>query len=151
MVLALTVMVSLSGESLVKSLLIGAFGYFISLIGIGPTSGLPRFHFGIPALYGGVDIVTIAIGVFALGEIFIGLEEARKAVSLQKIEKVFPSLLHLRQTLPAMTRGAHRFPGTPARMHPAVTAFLSYDVEKKVSHPSDSKGSLRAWLLRNRP
>ena len=146
MVLALTVMVSLSGESLVKSLLIGAFGYFISLIGIGPTSGLPRFHFGIPALYGGVDIVTIAIGVFALGEIFIGLEESRKAVSLQRIEKVFPSLRDLRQTMPAMARGGliGFFLGLLPGCNPAVTAFLSYDVEKKVSrHPERfGKGAL---------
>lgn len=105
MVLALTVMVSVSGSSVVKGLLMGAFGYLIALVGIGPDSGLPRFHYGFPVLYGGIDIVTIAIGVFALGEIFTGLEEEREAVAIQKIDKVWPSMHDLRQTLPAMGRG----------------------------------------------
>jgi putative tricarboxylic transport membrane protein len=138
MVLALTVMVSVSGSSVVKGLLMGAFGYLIALVGIGPDSGLPRFHYGFPVLYGGVDIVTIAIGVFALGEIFTGLEEEREAVTLQKIEKVWPSMDDLRQTLPAMGRGGiiGFFLGLLPGCNPAVTAFLSYDVEKKLSrHP----------------
>jgi putative tricarboxylic transport membrane protein len=138
MVLALTVMVSVSGSSVVKGLLMGAFGYLIALVGIGPDSGLPRFHYGFPVLYGGVDIVTIAIGVFALGEIFTGLEEERESVTLQKIEKVWPSIHDLRQTLPAMGRGGILgfMLGLLPGCNPAVTAFLSYDVEKKLSrHP----------------
>jgi putative tricarboxylic transport membrane protein len=146
MVLALTVMVSVSGSSIIKGLLMGAFGYLIALIGIGPNSGLPRFHYGFTALYGGIDIVTIAIGVFALGEIFTGLEESRQAVTLKKIEKVFPTLKDLKQTLPSMLRGGFvgfvlgLLPGC----NPAVTAFISYDVEKKISrHPERfGKGAL---------
>lgn len=138
MVLALTVMVSVSGSSVVKGLLMGAFGYLIALVGIGPDSGLPRFHYGFPVLYGGIDIVTIAIGVFALGEIFTGLEEEREAVAIQKIDEVWPSMHDLRQTLPAMGRGGiiGFFLGLLPGCNPAVTAFLSYDVEKKLSrHP----------------
>lgn len=138
MVLALTVMVSVSGSSIMKGLLMGAFGYLIALTGIGPDSGQPRFHYSFPVLYGGIDIVTIAIGIFALGEIFAGLEEQREAVALQKIKNVFPSMRDLKQTLPAMGRGGliGFFLGLLPGCNPAVTAFLSYDVEKKVSrHP----------------
>jgi len=146
MLLALTVTVSVSGGSLIKGLLVGAFGYLISLVGIGPNSGLPRFHYGFAVLYGGIDIVTIAIGVFALGEIFAGLEESRQAITPKKIEKVFPSLQDLKQTLPSMIRGGTIgfLLGLLPGCNPAVTAFISYDVEKKISrHPERfGKGAL---------
>jgi putative tricarboxylic transport membrane protein len=107
---------------------------------------MPRFYYGFAVLYGGIDIVTIAIGVFAVGEIFAGLEESRGAIALEKIEKVFPSLKDLRQTFPSMCRGGiigfvlGLLPGC----NPAVTSFLSYDIEKKVSrHPERfGKGAL---------
>lgn len=146
MVLALTVMVSVSGGSLIKGLLMGTLGYLVSLVGLGPNSGMPRFHYGFAVLYGGIDIVTIAIGVFAVGEIFAGLEESRGAISLKKIEKVFPSLKDLRQTFPSMCRGGILgfLLGLLPGCNPAVTAFLSYDIEKKVSrHPERfGKGAL---------
>jgi putative tricarboxylic transport membrane protein len=41
MVLALTVMVSVSGGSLLKGLLMGTLGYLVSLVGLGPNSGMP--------------------------------------------------------------------------------------------------------------
>jgi len=52
MVLALTVMVSLSGESLVRGLLVGTLGYLISLVGIGHTTAFPRFGYGAVVLSG---------------------------------------------------------------------------------------------------
>ncbi|HOE16664.1 MAG TPA: tripartite tricarboxylate transporter permease [Syntrophorhabdaceae bacterium] len=138
MLLALTVMVSVSGSSIIKGLLMGAFGYLIALTGIGPESGLPRFHYGFPVLYGGIEIVTIAIGIFALGELFTSFEQGREAVTTQKIGRVFPNAQDLKQTFPAMARGGiigfvlGLLPGC----NPAVTAYISYDVEKKVSrHP----------------
>lgn len=146
MVLALTVMVSVSGSSIIKGILIGAFGYLMSLVGIGPTSGLPRFHYGASVLYGGIETVTMAMGVFAIAEVLAGLEESRKAVTHHKIEKVFPNLRDVRQTLPAMLRGGviGFFLGLLPGCNPAVTAFISYDVEKKVSrHPERfGKGAL---------
>jgi putative tricarboxylic transport membrane protein len=130
MVLALTVMVSVSGSSL-KGLL-GAFGYLMSLVGIGPTSGLPRFHYGASVLYGGFETVTMAMGVFAIAEVLTGLEESRKAVTHHKIEKVFPSLRDIQQTLPSMFE--EESSGSFLGCCPDATcnpAFISYDVERK--------------------
>jgi putative tricarboxylic transport membrane protein len=69
MLLALTVIVSLSGTSLVKALLVGCFGYLLSLVGLGPASGLPRFNYGSTTLYGGFELISLVIGVFAVGMI----------------------------------------------------------------------------------
>jgi putative tricarboxylic transport membrane protein len=132
------VMVSLSGESVLRGLLVGAFGYLLSLVGIGPTTGLPRFGYGAVALYGGFDIISMAIGVFAIAEIFTGIGESRIAIAPKRIGKVFPSLSEIRRTFPSMLRGGTIgfFLGLLPGCAPAVTTFLAYDFEKKVSkHP----------------
>jgi len=70
--------------------------------------------------------------------VFTGIGEARVTIAPKKISNVFPSLSEIKQTLPAMLRGGivgfllGLLPGCA----PAVTTFLAYDIEKKVSkHP----------------
>ena len=43
-------------------------GLTIGLIGIDPTSGQQRLTFGIPELADGIDVVVVAVGLFAVGE-----------------------------------------------------------------------------------
>jgi putative tricarboxylic transport membrane protein len=88
------------------------------------------------------SISTIAIGV-RLGEIFF-VSRSRAGRSLKKIEKVFPSLKDLRQTFLPCVGNPWFLLGLLPGCNPAVTAFLSYDIEKKVSrHPERfGKGAL---------
>lgn len=138
MILALTVIVGLSGGSLLKSLMMGCAGYLLSLGGIGPSSGFPRFNFGTITLYGGLEMISVVIGLFAITEVFVGLEESRTAVSMKKIGSVYPSLKDLKISLPAILRGTGIgfFLGLLPGLSAAVTTFLAYDIEKKISrHP----------------
>jgi len=73
MVLALTVMVSLSGESLLRGLLVGTFGYLISLVGIGHNHGLSSFLLWCRCALRGFDLISISIGIFAVAEVFTGI------------------------------------------------------------------------------
>ena len=138
MMLALTVIVGLSGGSLLKSLMMGCAGYLLSLGGIGPSSGFPRFNFGTTALFGGLEMISLVIGLFAITEVFVGLEESRTAVSMKKIGSVYPSIKDLKMSFPAILRGTGIgfFLGLLPGLSAAVTTFLAYDIEKKVSrHP----------------
>lgn len=138
MLLALTVIVSLSGASVVKALLVGCFGYLLSLVGLGPATGLPRFNYGSTTLYGGFELISLVIGVFAVSEVFAGIEESRKAIAPKNIGKVLPSVGEIRRTLPSMGRGGliGFLLGLLPGCSPAVTTFLAYDAEKKASrHP----------------
>ena len=40
---------------MLKALLMGLFGYLLSMVGIGATTGMPRFDFGNHTLWGGFD------------------------------------------------------------------------------------------------
>jgi len=141
MVLAFTVVVSLSGASLAKGLAMAMLGYLTSLIGLGPSTAEPRFTFGYGPLMSGVDLIALVVGLFAISEVFLGLEEARVAIAA-KIRNVFPRWADLRQALPAIARGTGigfllgLLPGCA----PGVTVFLAYDVEKKLSRQPERFG-----------
>ena len=84
-VFALTIISSLSGNSLVNGILAGLFGIAISLVGIAPVDGAIRFAFGHSQLYGGFDDVVILIGVYAVTDIIMSGFGRRDIVS--KAEK----------------------------------------------------------------
>ena len=68
-VLGLTVVAGLGSGSIVKALLAGAFGVWLSTVGPNPTTGEFRFIFH-DVLTGGVDIVAALIGLFAIPQVF---------------------------------------------------------------------------------
>ncbi|MED1644410.1 tripartite tricarboxylate transporter permease [Brevibacillus agri] len=146
MILALTLMVSLSGGSLLKSFLMGAFGYALALVGLGPSSGMPRFDYGISKLVGGFDMISIIIGLFAITEVLKGIEEKRQTTAIGKPGSVYPSKSDLKKSLAPMMRGGlvGFFLGLLPGCSAAITSFLAYDLEKKVSkHPEQfGKGTI---------
>lgn len=74
---ALTVVVSLGGASISKALAMCCLGFFLSLIGMGPINMQPRLTFGITALWSGIDVISIVIGLFAICEVLKGIEEKK--------------------------------------------------------------------------
>lgn len=138
MLLALTVIVSLAGNSLLKGLIMGLFGYMLSMVGMGTSSGQFRFNFGLDSLTAGIDMISVIIGLFAITEVIKGLEENQGSIAIGKIGSVYPSKSDLKQTSGAMFRGGlvGFFLGLLPGCSAAVTTFLAYDIEKKISkHP----------------
>ena len=141
MVLAFTAVVSLSGASPARGSAMALVGYLLSLVGLGPTTAQPRFTFGFEALYGGIDLIAVIVGLFAISEIFLGIEERRVAIA-ERIRRVLPSAADLRQSLPAILRGTGIgfFLGLLPGCAPSITVFVAYDVEKKVARQPERFG-----------
>jgi putative tricarboxylic transport membrane protein len=141
MVLAFTAVVSLSGASPARGSAMALVGYLLSLVGLGPTTAQPRFTFGFEALYGGIDLIAVIVGLFAISEIFLGIEERRVAIA-ERIRRIFPSAADLRQSLPAILRGTGIgfFLGLLPGCAPSITVFVAYDVEKKVARQPERFG-----------
>ena len=138
MVLALAVVVNLSGKSLTKGLISGGFGLLFTAMGMDSITGEQRLTFGNLELMNGVNFVMAAIGLFAISEILMGIEEELGHVSAMKIGKLMPTLRELKDNSGTMVRATFLgfalglLPG----VSPAVTAFIAYDTEKRVSkHP----------------
>jgi putative tricarboxylic transport membrane protein len=67
-VLAFVSVTALVGSSLIRGMLALFIGLFIGLVGIDQVSGQSRLTFGVSELNNGVDIVLVAVGLFAVGE-----------------------------------------------------------------------------------
>jgi putative tricarboxylic transport membrane protein len=142
MVLALTVIVNLAGSSIVKGLIMGLFGYWLAMLGMGPT-GQMRFTFGTDSLANGFDMISVIIGLFAISEVLKGMEEKQSSISMKNIGSVYPSRADIKKSSKAMLRGG--FVGFIMGLLPgcstAVTTFLSYDLEKKMSKNPEQFGN----------
>ena len=69
-ILAMTIMISISSKSIAKGLLAGVIGLFIATVGRDPITGDARFTFGIRELNGGLDFIAVIIGLFGIAELF---------------------------------------------------------------------------------
>jgi putative tricarboxylic transport membrane protein len=147
MILALSVVVNLTGKSLTKGLIAGVMGFLIAMIGMDPMTGYNRFTFGNMELMAGIDFISVIIGLFAVSEIISTLENAAVDMYKAKLDKLYLSFKEIVQLLPTMLRSTviGFFMGLLPGCSPGVTAFLAYDVEKRVSKNPENfgKGEIR--------
>jgi len=141
MVLAFTAVTSLCGASLSRGIAMALVGYVLSLVGMAPSTAQPRLTFGFQDLYGGLDLIALIVGLFAISEVFLGIEEARASIA-QRVGSVYPSRAELRQAFPAILRGTGIgfFLGLLPGCAPSITTFVAYDAEKKVAKDPDRLG-----------
>ncbi|SBW08638.1 TctA [uncultured delta proteobacterium] len=75
---SLTMIASLSGDSLIKGVFSGTLGFMFATVGIAPIDSAKRFTFGVLDLMSGFDMLTVMIGLFAVGEIIAAAKDSRK-------------------------------------------------------------------------
>ena len=91
MVLGLVASVVLAQGSLLHAIGMVVLGLLLGLIGTDVNSGTQRFTFGIYELADGIGFVTVAMGMFGLGEIIRNLEnEEERSVMVKKITGLWP-------------------------------------------------------------
>ncbi len=117
-------------------------GLLLGLVGIDETTGQMRFAFGVPELLDGIDVVVLAVGLFAVGEALYGA--AYQSRVKEERERLSGSLMmsrdDWRRSWPAWLRAtAIGFPfGTIPAGGAEIPTFLSYATEKKFSkHPEE--------------
>lgn len=77
----LTIIASVSGESLSKGIVMACLGIWVGCVGLDPVSGVTRFTYGISDLISGFDLIAIVIGIFAISEVFRQAFTGSKAIS----------------------------------------------------------------------
>ncbi|HKU33932.1 MAG TPA: tripartite tricarboxylate transporter permease [Paenarthrobacter sp.] len=136
MVVGISLLVALAGKSMVKAIISGALGLLISMVGIDPVAGAPRFTFGSDNLLDGVSFVAVIVGVFGLSEILSYRKDAKaETVHAPGLRSLLPNLTEWRRSVPSMARGTGigfglgLIPG----MTGSVSSLLAYGAEKKFS------------------
>jgi putative tricarboxylic transport membrane protein len=144
MVLALTTVTSLLGSSLSRGVFSLFLGLALGLVGIDLQTGQIRFTLGVRELLDGVDIVIVAVGLFAVGETL--WTAARHRVEPETINALAgPTRMSRedwRRSWKPWLRGTAI--GFPIGVLPAggseIPTFLSYMIEKRLSRNPEEFG-----------
>jgi TctA family transporter len=143
MVLGLVASVVLAQGSLLHAVGMVVLGLVFGLIGTDVTSGAQRYTFDIPELADGINFVTVAMGMFGLGEIIRNLEsESQRSVIISKITNLMPTKQDLKRIVAPILRGT--LVGSALGILPGsgsiLGSFAAYSIEKKVSKNRDQFG-----------
>jgi putative tricarboxylic transport membrane protein len=135
MVLAFTTVSAVLGSSVLRGLTSLFIGLGLGLVGIEATSGQVRYAMGLPELYDGIDIVVVAVGLFAVAEALHGALYPQPTGALHRVSQVRMSRTDWRRSWPAWLRGTGI--GFPFGLIPAggaeIPTFLSYATERRLS------------------
>ncbi len=144
MLLGLGAVSGLAGKSVTKALIMTVCGLLLGTIGIDSVSGIARFTFDIPWLFQGIEFLTIAVGLFALGEVFKTiLEKEEEEVDIAKIINLLPSKSEFKESAGPIARGSILgfFVGILPGAGATLASFFSYILEKKVSKNPEKFGT----------
>ena len=83
-VFGLTVVASLASGNVVKGLISAMLGLFLATIGIDPVTGDMRNTFDNPNLFSGLALVPVLVGLFAVSQVLVTVEDVVRGVSLKE-------------------------------------------------------------------
>jgi len=141
--LGLTFVIYLSHGSVIKGIIMGAFGLILSTIGLDPILGLPRMTFEVLQLSDGINLVPIAMGLFGISEVLVNIESVATSEILKtKIKNLFPTMSDWMQSKGAILRGSVLgfFVGILPGGTSVIASFLSYSLEKRISKNPEKFG-----------
>lgn len=148
MVLAFTTTSAVLGSSAVRGLTSLFVGIFLGLIGIDLQTGQARFTFGLQELLDGINVIVVAVGLFAVGETLYVASRYREGKSeiLPLKGSLMMTKLEWKRSIPAWLRGtAFGFPiGAMPAGGAEIPTFLSYYTEKKLSKYKNEFGTTGA-------
>ncbi len=141
MLLAFTTVSAVMGESTLRGMTALFVGLAVGCVGLDQISGQGRYVGNIPELLDGIEIVLVAVGLFAVAEVLYAvLYEGRVTDTQNKLSRVHMSARDWKRSIPAWLRGTAI--GAPFGCIPAggteIPTFLSYATEKKLlKNPED--------------
>ena len=144
MVLAFVTVSAVLGSSALRGLSALFLGICLGLIGVDLQTGQARFTFGLQELLDGVNVIVVAVGLFAVGETLY--MAARRHTGQDEIVPLRGSLWMTAEewarSWKAWLRGTAL--GFPIGAMPAggaeIPTFLSYYIEKKLSRKPEEFG-----------
>jgi TctA family transporter len=135
-VLGISCAIFIGGSSILKGLASLLFGLALATVGMDPIAGTPRFTFGLPDLLGGLSLIPILIGLFAISELlrasFLPASSAERRPALGSIVTGMGRMLWNHRA--GLMRGSGigtvigALPGAGAD----VAAWVSYAVERRL-------------------
>jgi len=141
MVLGLMILTFLTSASMIRALMMAAFGLVVGTIGLDNISGVSRFSFKIPELLDGVGLVPVVMGLFGISEVLLNIEmKIKRDVFTSKVKGLLPTLKDWSRAIGAILRATviGFFLGILPGGGAVIASFVSYGIEKRMSkHPEE--------------
>lgn len=143
-IFALTCIAWVSEGSTIKGLLGACVGLWLTTIGPDNLTGMTRFDFGQSALRGGLSLIPVLIGLFALSEVYYraAFYFASKLPDVQNVGFKLPPWSEIRVRVPQFLRASiigtfiGILPGTGA----TAATFVSYSELRRTSPRANNFG-----------
>ncbi|WP_433441103.1 tripartite tricarboxylate transporter permease [Nonomuraea sp. CA-141351] len=144
MLLAFVAVSATLGSSRVRGFASLLIGLVIGTIGIDAVTGRQRLTLGIPQLADGIDVVVVAVGIFAVGEaLWAAAHLRRKAAPVVPVGRTWMGAEDWRRSWKPWLRGTAL--GFPFGALPAggaeIPTFLSYATEKRLAKRPEEFGN----------
>ncbi len=144
-ILGLTIIVSLSKDSLLKGLIAGFLGMLVSVIGIDTLTAEYRYTYNILSLFGGVSIIATVIGVYSTSQVFRLAAQLRTTIQYSYDESqklsIIPMKLVIKNIFNFFRSGII---GTLVGILPgagmSIAAALAYNTAKSASKNPEEYG-----------
>ena len=140
MCLGLTMLIYLATGSVIRAIMMAAFGIMLGCIGQDPETGSSRFVFGVPDLLDGIGLAPFVMGLFGVSEVLLNIERKLESSTILegKIKGLLPNWQDWKESLMPILRGSVLgfFLGILPGGGAIISSFASYALEKRVSkHP----------------
>ena len=144
-IFGLSMIVSVSGASVIKGLIAGAFGMLLATVGLDPILGFPRFTFGDLELLDGIPFIPAMIGLFGLAEVLV---QIRSHVQRQRFEvrhatdRLFPTWEEGKRLAPPIAIGSvvGTFVGAIPGAGGDIASLVSWDLARHISKEPEKFG-----------
>ena len=142
-IFGLSVIISISGRSLIKGMMSAFFGLLICTIGFDPISGYPRYTFGMVEMMEGPPFIPTLIGLFAVSEVFNEIQKTGQIQQIKaKLDQYLPSWTDIKYCFKELCRSS--VIGTVIGAIPGaggdIAAFISYSEAKRASKNPERYG-----------
>lgn len=145
-VFGLAIIASLAGDNLLKGFLVMFMGLFLGTVGLDGFTGEERYVFGVAKLMDGLGLIPALIGLFAMSNVFTGMEDTLDNIKSVKLSFEVPKLreviglwkVYLHSSVIGSLIGV--LPGAGA----TIASFICYNEAKRFSKRKDlfGRGSL---------
>lgn len=144
--LGLTCAVFITSDRPLKGVITLFLGLLVACVGLGNPAGFPRFTFGNAEMMGGIGMISMMIGMFAISEIIRFVVDTSPPAELvvEKVGNVFAGQWGLAKKYPVqILRGSAlgtlvgALPGAGAD----IAAWMSYAMSKKFSKEPEKFGT----------
>jgi len=144
-IFGLTLMAGASGKSIVKGLISGFIGLFLSTVGTDIISGSLRYTFGVVKLMAGFNILPVLVGIFALAQVFSDLSNKSPQIKqdTSKLGNMLPSREEWKRLIMPLSVGSligiiiGIIPGTGG----SISCFLAYEAVRRLSKRKELFGT----------